>query len=262
VLLLLTRRKRRDAGGGEALRSERLHVLDQRLSPHREFSDRHLRDPFELGHALHGLRRREPQPLSELVAELGFVQVAGGEPVGLQDGLPPSASHSPSSARVMLATITCVQVRVLRPARPVPESRRDEALAVLAALSALAAADDAGLPLQVGERRLPGSLVRLRELVPHALVVRQGVQQADALRAGEDEVVAGNRPVRLPRGVVRADCSIGLAMQKVTGSSPVIRSPPIEVRLRLRRGHANSIGFAPGSSSEPCAPRPAASAAL
>lgn len=69
---------------------------------------------------------------------------------------------------------------------------------MLAAVAALAAANDAGLPLQVAERRVPGGLVRLADLTAHSLVVGQRVQQADALRTGEHEVETGNRPMRLP----------------------------------------------------------------
>ena len=88
-----------------------------------------------------------------------------------------------------------------------PERRRDEALAVLADRAAVAAADDARLPLEVAERRLPRSLVRLADLAPHPLVVGQRVQQADALRAREDEVVAGDRrePLRLLPPLARLD---------------------------------------------------------
>ena len=158
------------------------------------------RDAVELGHPLDRLRPLEPEPPRELVAELRLVEVAGGEPVGLQDRL---AVERPPLAVVGAGHVgddhVRVQVRVLRPRGAMPERRRDEALAVLADRAAVAAADDARLALEIAERRLPGRLVRLADLAPHLLVVGQRVQHADALRAREDEVVARDRrePLRL-----------------------------------------------------------------
>ena len=69
----------------------------------------------------------------------------------------------------------------------------DEAFAVLAVDAAGAAADDAGLVLEVGERRLPGAGVRLVDGAARLLVAER-VQEADALGDGEDEVEARDRP--------------------------------------------------------------------
>ena len=69
--------------------------------------------------------------------------------------------------------------------------------------AARAAPDDAGLVLEVRERRLPGRRVRLVDGAP-GLVVAERVQEADALRDGEDEVEA-RRPAGAssPRVVAR-----------------------------------------------------------
>ena len=93
----------------------------------------------------------------------------------------------------MLATITCV-CRCGSCARlgAVLVGGGDEALAVLAGDAVGAAADDARLVLEVGERRLPGGGVRLVDRAARLLVAER-VQEADALRDGEDEVEAGDR---------------------------------------------------------------------
>jgi hypothetical protein len=108
LLLPLPRREGGDAGGGEPFRAERLHVLDKRAPSAGERADRLLRDALELGHPVVGLRPEDAKPLRELVAELRFVEVAGGSRYVLRIASPSSASHSPSSARAMFATITCV----------------------------------------------------------------------------------------------------------------------------------------------------------
>ena len=86
-----------------------------------------------------------------------------------------------------------VEVRILGPGGAVPERRRDEPLAVLTGGAAVAAANDARLALEVDERGLPGGLVCLADLAADMLVVGEGVQETDALRTREDEVVARNR---------------------------------------------------------------------
>ena len=80
-----------------------------------------------------------------------------------------------------------------------PKRGRHEPLAVLAPLSAFAAANHARLPLQICERRLPRSLVRLADLTAHQLVIGQRVQHAHALRTREHEVVTRDwcEPLRL-----------------------------------------------------------------
>ena len=117
LLLRLAGRERRHAGGGEALRAERLHVLEQRPPPGRERPDRLLRHLRELGHPFHRLGPLEPEPPRQLVPQLGLVQVAGREPVGAQDRL---AVERPPLAVVGAGHVgddhVRVQVRVLRPA--------------------------------------------------------------------------------------------------------------------------------------------------
>src|SRR5215218_4826215 len=88
-----------------------------------------------------------------------------------------------------------------------PERCGHEPLAVLPHHATLAAAHDARLLLEVGERPLPCFLVRLAHFTADLLVVGERVEQADALRAGEDEVVAGHRgePLLLLPPLARVD---------------------------------------------------------
>ena len=194
LLLGLPGRERRNPGGSETLRPERLHVLEQRPPPGRERPDRALRDLRQLAHPFHRLRPLEPEPPGKLVPQLRLVQVAGREPVGAQDRL--TVERAPpaiSGAGHVRDDHVRVEMRILRPARAVPERRRHEPLTVLADGAAVTAAHDARLPLEIGDRRLPGRLVRLAHLTPHPLVVGQRMQQAQALRAREHEVVARDR---------------------------------------------------------------------
>lgn len=88
--------------------------------------------------------------------ELRFVQVAGGEPVRLKDRLAVEREPRPVIRPGHVGDDKVrVQVRLLRPTRPVPESGDDEAPTVLPHPSTLATADDAGLLLEVAKRRLP-----------------------------------------------------------------------------------------------------------
>ena len=127
---------------------------------------------------LTGSVQLDAEPARELVPKVGLVEVAGGEPVGAQDRLAVERPPLPVvGAGEVRDDHVRVQVRVLRPARAVPERGRDEALAVLADRAAAAAADDAGLALEIAERRLPGRLVRLADLAAHPLVVGERVQR-------------------------------------------------------------------------------------
>ena len=84
-----------------------------------------------------------------------------------------------------------MQVRVVRAAGAVRVGGGDEATRVLADDPGLAAAGDAGLVFEVGERCLPGRLVSLADCEA-MVVVAEGVQQADALGSSEDEVEPGD----------------------------------------------------------------------
>ena len=107
---------------------------------------------------------------------------------------PSSARQAPSGERARLATITWVWrcgswARLVRWRK----AAGDEALAVLADRAAASAAHHARLGLEVVERGLPARLVGFGDRPAHVLVAGEGVQEADALRAGEDQVVAGDR---------------------------------------------------------------------
>ena len=154
--------------------------------------------PLRSASPLYGVSHSTPRRLGELAAQVGLVEVAGGEPVGLEDRL---AVEGPPLAVARAAghvgdDHVRVQVRLLRARGAVLVGGGDKALAVLARDAAGAAADDARLVLEVGERRLPGGGVRLVDRPP-GLLVAERVQEADALRDGEDEVEAGDRAERL-----------------------------------------------------------------
>src|SRR6188768_132978 len=80
-----------------------------------------------------------------------------------------------------------------------PERRRDETAATLAAYATVTPTNNARFTREITKRGLPGLIVGLADLTPHPFVVGERVQQADALRAREDKVVARDRrePLRL-----------------------------------------------------------------
>ena len=125
---------------------------------------------------------------------MGLVEVAGREPVGLQDRL--AVERAPLAVARSLRHVgddhVGVQVRILGSRCAVLVGGRDEPRGVLADDASRAAPDDAGLVLEVRERRLPRRRMRLVDS-PAGLLVAERVQEADALRDGEDEVEAGDR---------------------------------------------------------------------
>jgi hypothetical protein len=117
-----------------------------------------------------------------------------------------------------------VQVRVLRPRGAVLVGGGDEPLAVLARDAAGAAADDAGLVLEVGERRLPGGGVGLVDGAP-GLGIAERVQDADALGDGEDAVEARDRAEGLPLQAPLAAGGVDLLDRDRAG----LRVPPAQL---------------------------------
>ena len=119
----------------------------------------------------------------------------------------------------------------------------DEPLAVFAGYAPGAAADDAGLVLEVGERRLPGGGVRLVDGAP-GLGIAERVQETDALGDGKDAVEAGDRAERLllqpplpaggvdlldgdrPRLRVPPPQAVAAAVEAVADRLPELRHPP------------------------------------
>ena len=152
---------------------------------------------------------------------MGLVEVAGGEPVALQDRLAVERPPLPiaRTLRHVGDDHVRVQVRVLRPAGAVLVRGGDEADRMFAAASLRPATDHARLVLEIGKRRLPSGQVRLIHRAPRLLVAKR-VQQADALRHAEDEVEAGHRRQLL-------HLQLALAAIRV---DPLDRDPP---RLRM-----------------------------
>ncbi len=191
---------------------------------------------------------------------------------------PSSARHLPSlGRRAMFATITCV-CRCGSCARDwcgAGRRPRRSPAACSRATPLRAAADDAGLVLEVGERRLPGGQVRLVDGAA-GLLVAERVQQADALRRREDEVEAGDRRERLrPRGAARRSSgsirsivivrafgcrrrSSLAGLRVVAADQPRRARPPRRrprARARRRRGRSRRRATRRGPRSSRRAPR-------
>ncbi len=142
----------------------------RRVEKARIASSRHALD---LGHALDRLGPAHAEAGRQLVAQVGLVEVAGGQAVGAQDRLAVEGSpRAVGRAGQVGDDHVGVEVRVLGAAGAVPEGGGDEALAVLADRAAAAAAHHAGLGLEVGRappassprgpRRSPGARPRRR----------------------------------------------------------------------------------------------------
>ena len=87
LLLRLARRERSNSGSDKALRPQCLHVLHEQASASGERADDFLRHADELAHAFDRLGPLKPEPAGELVTEMSLVQIAGCEPVCLEDHL-------------------------------------------------------------------------------------------------------------------------------------------------------------------------------
>ena len=198
--------ERAHPGGVEAVEAPLAHVLDKGFPSRGELSDHCPRDGGELCHAFLGLGPGEAEPVGELVSELSLVEVAGREPVRLQDR--PAVERQPlpvSGPGHVGDNNVGVQVRVLRSARAVAERGRDKPNTGLALGTALAAPHEARLVLQVGERRTPRLFVGVADRPPHPLVLAQRVQHTDALRTREHQIEARHRrqPLALPHWLAR-----------------------------------------------------------
>src|SRR4029079_18831369 len=94
----------------------------------RKRPDRRWRDIPELGHALPGLLPLDAERAGQLSAELGLVEVAGGEAVALQDRL--AIERAPLAVARALREVrdddVGVEVRVLGAARAVLVGGGDE----------------------------------------------------------------------------------------------------------------------------------------
>ena len=207
MLLSFAGLERRDLGCVVALLSAAGEFLDDLRAAGRELADHRARDVRQLGHALAWLVPFDAERTGELGAELSLVEVAGGEPVALEDRL--AVERTPRAVARGLRHVrddhVGVEVRVLRPARAVLIGGRDEPAGVLAMDAVAAATGHARLVFEVAERRLPRRQVRLVDCAA-GLLVAERVEEADALRRREDEVEPGDRrePLRLDAGARRS----------------------------------------------------------
>jgi hypothetical protein len=112
-----------------------------------------------------------------------LIEVTGGKPIGSQDRLPVECSPLLIGRRLRHVgdDHVRVQVRVLRPARAVLICGGNESNRMLAAPPLRPTPDHARLVLEMGERRLPSTRVRLTNGATDLLATKR-VQQADALR--------------------------------------------------------------------------------
>ena len=169
-----------------------LEVVDDLGAALRERAYRLGRDADDLRHALSRTFPLDAECPSQLEAELRLVEVAGREPVGLEQRFAVERAPCPVGApRHVGDDHVRVQVRILRSRRSVPVRGGDEPGAAFANDAVLALARHARLTLEVAERRLPRGEVRLVDRV-RDLSAAERVQQADALRRREHEVVAGD----------------------------------------------------------------------
>ena len=87
VLLAVAGVERGDLASPEAARAALVHVLDHLRSPGRELVDHLAGDALQVGEPFVRRFPLDPESARELAAEVGLVEVAGGEPVGLEDRL-------------------------------------------------------------------------------------------------------------------------------------------------------------------------------
>ncbi len=198
VLLPLARLDRRPLGRVEPGRRPLPQMLDDLRPARRELGDDCAGNAPQFGHPLARSLPLDAQRPGQFRAQVRLVEVAGSEPVGLQDRL--AVQGAPlavaGSQRHVGHDHVGVQVRILRSRCPVLVGGRDEPRCALADEAARASPNDAGLVLEVGERGLPGCRVRLVDHVA-GLIVPESVQEADALGDREDEVEAGDGAERL-----------------------------------------------------------------
>ena len=152
-----------------------------------------------------------------------MVEVAGREPVGLQDRL--AVQSAPLEVARSLRHVghdhVGVQVRILGSRCAVLVGGRDEPRGALADGAARAAPYDAGFVLEVREGGLPRRRMRLVDNAP-GLVVAEGVQEADALGDGEHQVEPGHRAEGL---LLESSGSAG-RIDSLDGDRASLRVPP------------------------------------
>ena len=186
---------RRELGGVEAAVASRASCSTTCAPPRRELADHLARDVPELGHALARLLPLDAERAGELGAQMRLVEVAGGEPVALEDRL--AVERAPlavarGSAPCWRRSRACAGAGPGRGSCGAGRRRRRSRRACSRCTPLRAAPGHARLVLEVGERRLPRGQVRLVDRAA-GLLVAERVQQADALRRREDEVEAGDR---------------------------------------------------------------------
>ena len=185
VLLALARLERRDLGGVEAARCRARPCCSTTCARRVENSRITSRGtPASSAIPLYGVSHSTPERAGQLGAQLGLVEVAGGEPVGLQDRL--AVERAPlavagASAPCWRRSRACAGAGPARGWCGAGRRRRRSPRRARGCTPLRAAAGDAGLVLEVGERRLPGGEVRLVDR-PAGLLVAERVQEADALR--------------------------------------------------------------------------------
>jgi hypothetical protein len=152
-----------------------------------------VRHVGELGQTVVPDRPGEPE-LTQLVPQRGLVERAGGLGLGVELLTVQRGEAAVGAAGHVRDQDVRVQLRVAGAGGAVPERRRDEPAARQPRDAVLAAADLAGLPLQISQRRRDGGVVRPTHL-EHQLRPAEREQQRHPLRRGERQVVA-RQPIR------------------------------------------------------------------
>ena len=126
-LLAVARLERGDLGGVEARAAPPLQVVEHLRAPLRERAQRRLGDAGDLRHPVHRLAPLHPERAGQLEAQLRLVQIAGSEPVALQQRLAVErAPDAVGAARHVRDDHVRMQMRILRPRGAVLVRGRDE----------------------------------------------------------------------------------------------------------------------------------------
>src|SRR5262249_27245330 len=147
----------------EAARYVLVHVRDDLGASGRELLDHTARDALEVGESFVRRLPLDAERAGEFGAQVGLIEVAGGEPVGLEDWLAVERPPLPvaRAAGHVADDHVRMEMRVLRARGAMLVGGGDEPLPLLATNAAGPAANDAGFVLEVRERRLPRDGVRL-----------------------------------------------------------------------------------------------------
>lgn len=193
VALVRSGVERGDLGTPAGLRAVLGHPLLDRGAPLAERPTLVPVDADDVRSALHDLAEADAEPLGQFPAQHRLVDAARGSGVGVEqrpERTRPLAVGAPGHVRDQ---DVAVQVRVQRPARPMPEHGRDQPVAFEADRATVSSAHDTGVLVEVGEGRIDRSVVGGLDGRSDAPIT-QSPQQGHGLRRRQRHVV--RRPLR------------------------------------------------------------------